>query len=123
MYSTRKIDFIPEQNHTNFNVQWVAKVFIPPGVCSAGRYVSYNSKQDKNYTCNHHTFFGGHNSPYFVNFQAILQLLCNVITCPHMTSNMLYIRVANTFVVSLDFHQVFSEFAEIHLGKKFHKKL
>ena len=48
----------------------------------------------------------------FFNFQATLQLLCNV-----------SYEIENIFIVALDFHQSVSEFAEIHLGKHFTKNI
>ena len=48
------------------------------------------------------------NLQHVVNFQDTLQLLCKV-----------SYEIANIFIVALDFHQNFSEFSEIHLGKLF----
>ena len=49
----------------------------------------------KSATCSQHNYFGSDNLPHVVNFQATLQLLCNV-----------SYKIANIFIVALDFHQL-----------------
>ena len=62
-------------------------------------------------TCYQQNIFGGDNLSHVVNFQSTLQLLCNV-----------SYEITYIFIVELDFHQSFSEFAEILLGKHFELK-